>query len=360
MDTIETTAEEKKHDEAMSNRISGAKHETHYMKSIPFFLVHLLPLGAIWTDIHWVRDLTICFVLYFTRMFFITGVYHRYFAHRSYKMGRVMQFLMAFGGGTSAQKGALWWAAHHRHHHKYSDTPEDLHSPKDGFWWSHMGWILSKDTEDTQFDLIPDFAKYPELRFLNTYHLLPPIILGTAVYCLFGPSALFIGFFLSTVLLYHGTFFINSLAHVFGKRRYVTTDTSRNSFLLALITCGEGWHNNHHHYQSSTNQGFFWWEIDVSYYVLRLLSQFGLVSDLRVPSRKALARRLVRDGYADIGMFNTHLEKAFKALMNAKQSKGELCEERRKAIEALLRSTLLKAEEIASMPPLADKKIVAD
>ncbi len=281
-------------EDSPSSYVRGPDEQVNWVRSLPFILVHLMPLGALWTGVH-LRDALLCLALYYVRMFFITAGYHRYFAHRAYKLGRGMQFLMALGGATAAQKGVLWWAGHHRDHHKYSDTPKDIHSPKRGFWWSHMGWIVCDKYEDTPVDRIKDFAKYPELRFLNRFHLLPPTLLGLAVYLLGGPSALFIGFFLSTVLLYHGTFTINSLSHVFGRRRYATSDTSRNSFLLALVTLGEGWHNNHHYYQSTANQGFFWWEIDISYYMLKLLSWVGLARDLRTPPKHVLEKNRIGD-----------------------------------------------------------------
>jgi stearoyl-CoA desaturase (delta-9 desaturase) len=270
----------------------GPDEHVDRIKSIPFVLMHLAPLGALWSGVH-LRDVLLCVALYYVRMFFITAGYHRYFAHRTYRLGRGMQFLMALGGATAAQKGVLWWAGHHRHHHKYSDMEADIHSPRRGFWWSHMGWILCNKYDDTPTDRIKDFAKYPELRFLNRYHLLPPTLLGFGVWLWGGWSALFIGFFLSTVILYHGTFTINSLSHVFGRRRYETTDTSRNSLLLALLTLGEGWHNNHHHFQGSANQGFFWWEVDVSYYVIRALSFVGLASNVKTPPQKILERNLI-------------------------------------------------------------------
>ncbi len=266
-----------------------------------FFAAHLLPLAAIFTGVK-ISDFILCLVLYFMRMFFITAGYHRYFAHRSYQLNRVIQFIMAFGGGTSAQKGALWWAAHHRHHHRYSDTQEDIHSPKKGFWWSHMGWIVCSKYDETRYDLIPDFAKYPELRWLNKYHLVPPTLLAIAVLFWGGGSALWIGFFLSTVLLWHGTFVINSLAHVFGRRRFVTTDTSRNSFLLSMITLGEGWHNNHHHFQAAARQGFYWWEMDISFYILKLLKWMKLAKNLKKVPSGALKRNLIKDGNFDVGM----------------------------------------------------------
>lgn len=289
----------------MNERYERAPDERiSWTQSIPFILMHLVPLGLIWTGIS-LRAAVLGIVLYFVRMFFITAGYHRYFSHRSYKMGRVMQFIMAFGGSTAAQKGVLWWAAHHRHHHKHSDDEHDVHSPKRGFWWSHVGWIVCVKYNDTRYDLITDFAKYPELRWLNRNHLLPPTLLAIACLLFAGVEGLLAGFFLSTVVLYHGVFVINSLTHVFGRRRYVTTDTSRNSLILALITLGEGWHNNHHYYQRSTNQGFFWWEIDISYYLLRMLSWVGLVYDIHTPPKKLLHRNRVKDGCHDVGILGT-------------------------------------------------------
>lgn len=254
---------------------------------IPFMLVHVAVLGTFWSGVTW-QALVCCAVLYGVRMFGVTAGYHRYFSHRTFKTGRVQQFLLAFLAQTSSQKGVLWWAAHHRHHHKHSDTARDLHSPVvDGFWYAHMGWIYNH-TSETDLDKVRDLAKYPELLFLNRFWYMPPVLLGVGVWALLGWSGLFVGFVLSTVLLWHGTFFINSLAHVLGTRRYNTSDDSRNSMLLALITLGEGWHNNHHHYMGSARQGFRWWEIDVTYYILRLAAAVGLVWDIREPPERVL------------------------------------------------------------------------
>jgi stearoyl-CoA desaturase (delta-9 desaturase) len=264
-----------------------------FVGSIPFLLAHLVPLLAIVTGVH-ARDLLLCAALYLGRMFFITAGYHRYFAHRSYKLARVPQFLMAFGGTTAAQKGPLWWAGHHRDHHRFADTDRDVHSPLKGFWWSHVGWILADRYKATNFNGIRDFARYPELRWLNRYDWVGPWMLGVACFLIGGWSGLVVGFFGSTVLLWHGTFIVNSVAHVFGRRRYDTDDLSRNSLLVALVTGGEGWHNNHHHYQASARQGFFWWEIDTTFYLLRLLSWVGVVRGLRTPParvRDATSRR---------------------------------------------------------------------
>jgi len=256
----------------------------NWLSSIPYFGVHLMCLWVFYTGASLV-DVLVCLGLYVVRMWGITAGYHRYFSHRAYKTNRVFQFILAFVGTTATQKGVLWWAAHHRHHHRESDTEKDIHSPiQKGFWWSHMNWILCDKYSETKFEAIKDFARFPELRFLNRFYLLPPIALAVALYFIGGFSMLIWGFFVSTTLLWHGTFTINSLSHIFGKRRYKTTDTSKNNFLLALITLGEGWHNNHHYHQNTANQGWFWWEVDFSFYSLKVLSWLRIVSDLRLPS----------------------------------------------------------------------------
>jgi stearoyl-CoA desaturase (delta-9 desaturase) len=246
-----------------------------------FWGVHLAALvGIILLGWSWL-GLALALALYLPRMFFITAGYHRYFSHRSYKTSRWFQFLLAFGAEVTAQKGVLWWAAHHRVHHKLSDQPGDLHSVRQaGFWWAHMGWILSRDLEDTDLAKIKDLARYPELRWLSRHWYLPPILAAVATFLIGGWFGLVWGFFACQVLTWHGTFTINSLSHLWGGRRYATTDDSRNNPVLALITLGEGWHNNHHHYQVSCRQGFYWWEVDVTYYVLRGLAAIGVVWDL--------------------------------------------------------------------------------
>jgi stearoyl-CoA desaturase (delta-9 desaturase) len=219
---------------------------------------------------------------YLLRMFAVTAGYHRYFSHRSYKLNRFWQFCLAVLAQTSGQKGVLWWAAHHRDHHRYSDQKEDLHSPvNDGFWWSHLGWILSDEYDVYDRRRIADFGKFPELRWLDTFHQVPLVLYGVAVYLIGGWSAFVWGFIASTVVLYHGTFLINSLSHIWGTRRFATPDQSRNNFLLALVTMGEGWHNNHHHCMSSVRQGIRWWEVDLTYYLLRMLSWIRVTRDLR-------------------------------------------------------------------------------
>ncbi len=249
--------------------------------SIPFFLTHLLVLLVFVTGVSW-ELVALCVFSYYLRMFGVTAGYHRYFSHRTFKTNRLFQFLLAALAQSSAQKGALWWAAHHRHHHRYSDTEHDVHSPaRRGFWWSHVGWILSRRYDETNYDAVKDLTRFPELVWLNKYPMVPPALGAIALYAFGGLPWLVWGGIVPTVLLWHGTFTINSLSHIFGRRRYLTSDTSRNSFLLALLTCGEGWHNNHHFHMASVNQGWFWWEVDFTYYALRVLSWLGVVKDLR-------------------------------------------------------------------------------
>ncbi len=271
------------------------KRERDYdwLLSLPFIGVHIAAIvGVAVLGWSW-KGFALAIALYFVRMFGVTAGYHRYFSHRTFRTSRWFQFALAWLAESSFQKGVLWWAAHHRDHHKYSDTKLDVHSfREEGFWWAHVGWILSKHTEKTDMKKVQDLARFPELRWLNKWHLVPGIVLGVVLWLAGGWFALVWGLFVSTTLLWHGTFSINSLAHWWGRRRYQTTDDSKNSFALAVITMGEGWHNNHHYYPRSTAQGFFWWEIDPTFYVLRLLSAVGLVWDLHTPPKPVLEGNL--------------------------------------------------------------------
>jgi stearoyl-CoA desaturase (Delta-9 desaturase) len=253
-----------------------------------FILIHFAAACAVFFDPTPMAMFLLVF-MFVTRKFGITGGFHRYFAHRSYKTSRVFQFFLAFLGGMAGQKGALWWAAHHRHHHQHSDSDEDLHSAdKEGFYWSHVGWVLSDEYDRYDPDSIKDFSKYPELVWLNTYFFVPPVVAGVGCWLLGGWSGLFWGFFVSSVVLYHTTFAINSLCHMFGRQRYATGEHSKNCWWLAILTLGEGWHNNHHYYQASCRQGFFWWEIDLTYYFICFLQKLGIVWDVKGPPERIL------------------------------------------------------------------------
>jgi len=277
-----------------------------WLRIVPLLFLHLMCLGVFWVGWSWTA-IGVALLLYCVRMFAITGFYHRYFSHKAFKTNRFWQFIFGALGNASVQRGPLWWAAHHRHHHRFTDQEQDVHSPsRHGFWWSHIGWLTSKANFPTNYKYVAEWAKYPELRWLNRYDTVIPVLLALALYIFgallerFAPQLgtnglqmLVWGFFISTTVLLHATVTINSLDHMFGSRRYDTQDTSRNNRLLALITLGEGWHNNHHHYAVSARQGFFWWEVDITYYALVLLARLGIVSDLRSVPEHVINKNLI-------------------------------------------------------------------
>jgi len=277
----------------------GNRDRIDWARVLPFVGMHAACLAVFWVGVSPVA-VGVALALYLLRMFAITGFYHRYFSHRSFKTSRVTQFGFAVLGAAAVQRGPIWWAAHHRHHHAHSDKAEDVHSPRQrGFLWSHMGWFLSRRHFAPDLGRVRDLLKFPELRWLDRFDILVPFVLAVGLLALgswlghtwpalgtSGGQMLVWGFFVSTVACYHGTYTINSLCHVWGRRRYATNDDSRNNWLLALITLGEGWHNNHHRYPMSARQGFYWWEVDITYYLLRLLAAVGLIWDLKPVPRE--------------------------------------------------------------------------
>ena len=283
-----------KGDESTVEGAHDGERRIDWLRVLPFAVLHLSCLGVLWVG--WSPlAVTVAVLAYWVRMFAVTGFYHRYFSHRTFRTSRPVQFFFALLGSAAAQRGPLWWAGHHRHHHRHSDTDGDLHSPSEhGFWWSHMLWITTRSNFPTRLYNVSDLARFPELRFLDRFDVIAPLLLALAMYALgdycgvrfpesatSGGQMLVWGFSISTVVLFHATCTINSLAHLFGGRRFATRDNSRNNLWLALITLGEGWHNNHHRYPGATRQGFYWWELDPTYYLLKLLSWIGLISNLR-------------------------------------------------------------------------------
>ena len=297
-----------------SATVEHLKNETFLAKAIrlaPYAMMHAGCLLVILTGWSWTA-VGIAIGLYVIRMFAVTGFYHRYFSHRAFKTYRWAQFVFAILGCTAVQRGPLWWAAHHREHHRHSDEEGDLHSPKlHGILWAHMMWFLQPECIATNTKAVPDLMKFPELRWIDRYDGLVPVLMALGMYGLgwllerFAPGLhtngwqmVTWGFFVSTVACYHATYTINSLSHVWGRRRFNTTDDSRNNALLAIFTFGEGWHNNHHHFPGAARQGFYWWEYDLTYYTLWTMSKLGLVWDLNpVPERvyhQAIAHRDAR------------------------------------------------------------------
>jgi stearoyl-CoA desaturase (Delta-9 desaturase) len=284
--TTEAPAESKNAVVVAARKLSSA------MTAIGFFAMHIGCIGIFFVEFSWYA-VALGVVLYLIRGFGLTGGFHRYFAHRAYKTSRWFQFCLAVMGCAALQRGAMWWAAHHRLHHKHSDQEEDPHSPiSHSVWFSHVGWVLSKRYDRIEWEQMKDFKKYPELLWLEKFDLVPGVLIGLCCLAL-GPSYFFWSFLFGTICLYHTTFMVNSVCHLFGTRRFETKDRSRNNAFVAMLTMGEGWHNNHHHYPSAARQGFKWWEVDLSYIILKTLSLFGIVWDLRQPTPRALAKNAI-------------------------------------------------------------------
>ncbi|MBP9864826.1 MAG: acyl-CoA desaturase [Candidatus Omnitrophica bacterium] len=290
----------------------GQNEKIEFRGNLPFIFLHIGCIPVLWCGVT-----PAAFVLFLItllpRMFGLTGGYHRYFSHRSYKTSRTFQYILALLGCSAFQKDPLWWAAHHRHHHRYADTELDAHPPtKRGFFWAHMGWVMCKKNADLKPDsLVPDLMEYPELVYLNRNQKVVPLsFMAVMALISYGITKLYPGlhtswlqfftwgFFISTVFLHHVTFCVNSVAHLFGPRRFETKDTSRNNVWVALLTMGEGWHNNHHRFPSSERQGFYWWELDMTHLILKTLSFFGVVWDLKTPPAEVYeeAKRNVNRG----------------------------------------------------------------
>jgi stearoyl-CoA desaturase (delta-9 desaturase) len=253
---------------------------THVVSRTVYWGIHAAALLVFYVGAP-LEAVGLCVATYAIRVFGITGGYHRYFAHKSFKTGRVFQFVLAWLACSATQKGPLWWAGTHRRHHRYADAPGDPHSPREGFYYAHQGWVFDNRWEGTPVEAMREFTSFPELVWLNKYHFVPPLVLAVACYLIGGFAGLVWGFVVSTTLLWHATYSVNSVSHVFGRRRYETEDTSRNNWLIALLTFGEGWHNNHHHCPGAARQGERWWEIDFTWYGLRALAALGLIWQLR-------------------------------------------------------------------------------
>ncbi|MDI9347426.1 MAG: acyl-CoA desaturase [Methylacidiphilales bacterium] len=285
---LDNSIKEKEYSETQTE----LKDSIDWIRVVPFIILHVSALTVFVVGFSW--PAFFAFILMFSlRAFTLTAFYHRYFSHKTFKTSRVVQFIFAFIGATAVQRGPLWWASHHRKHHVVSDTKDDCHSPiSNSLFWSHCGWFLSKKNFSTDYNLIKDFCKFPEIKFIDRFDIIAPLLLAIVLYVIgesffnAGWQFLVWGFVLSTLFLYHVTFSVNSISHLWGTRRYVTKDFSRNNLLVAILAFGEGWHNNHHYYPASTRQGFYWWEIDMSFYILTFLSWFGIVWDIQTIPKK--------------------------------------------------------------------------
>jgi len=251
------------------------------MKTIVFLTFHLLWILAFWSG---ASTGALCFATasYFVILFGVFAGFHRYFSHRTFKTSRVFQFLLALLGTLSLQKGVLHWAANHRVHHKYSDKPGDIHSPIiNTLYWAHMGWIMSDDHNETKWDKIKDFSKFPELVWLNKNFVGIYVTWCASVLFGLGFDYLVWGCFINTLVSWHVVFFVNSIMHVWGSRDHDTGDQSRNNIWLTIPLMGENWHNNHHHKPNSASVWFKWYQVDLTFIALAALEKIGLIWDVK-------------------------------------------------------------------------------
>ena len=265
--------------------ISLPNHRMNWATTLVFFLFHVGAVAALFM-FSW-KNLLISMALYWMAIGWgISLGYHRLHTHRSYKCPRWMEYLFAICGALSLEGGPIFWVATHRIHHQKSDQPGDPHSPRDGAWWAHMGWILWGETNHNNTKAMskyaPDLAKDKFYVWLNNYHWVPMVVLGLILLAIGGPSLLCWGIFLRVTVGLHATWLVNSATHMWGARRFATRDDSRNNWWVALMTFGEGWHNNHHAHPTSARHGLAWYEFDISWISLKMLSAMGLVKQVRV------------------------------------------------------------------------------
>lgn len=213
--------------------------------------------------------------------------YHRLLTHRSYKAPKWLEYLLTIFATLALEGGPIFWVATHRVHHKFTDVPGDPHSPRDGKWWSHMGWILSgKALAQSTSELaphVPDLINDKFHVWISKYHWVPLTTLGFTILAIWGWPIVFWTIFLRVTVGLHGTWLVNSANHLWGSQRFATGDDSTNNFWVALVTFGEGWHNNHHAHAQSARHGLRWWEIDINWYCIKALSWIGLARNIRLP-----------------------------------------------------------------------------
>ena len=261
------------------------RQRINWLTAIVLLFLHIGAVGALFM-FNW-RDIAITAVLYWMTVGLgISMGYHRLHTHRSYQVPLALEYFFAFCGTLTLEGGPIFWVATHRIHHHKADQPGDPHSPRDGRWWSHVGWIMFGEANHSNTRMMakyaPDLAKHGFYVWLNNYHWVPSIVLGLLLLAFGGiPLLLWAGCFRLVVGL-HSTWLVNSATHLWGTRRFDTRDDSRNSWWVALLTFGEGWHNNHHAHPTSARHGLTWYEIDFSWIQIKVLKLLGIARYIRV------------------------------------------------------------------------------
>lgn len=250
-------------------------------QTIGFIIIHLVAIWGLLSTPFQMSYLPYIIVLYFFKFFGFSGIHHRYFSHKAFKTSRSFQFILSVWANCTFMRGPHRFASGHRHHHRYSDTTNDLHSPKNGLWRGWMGWFLDKSYHESNLGSVEDLNKFPELKMSNHLYAAPWIVSNIIIYWLGGLSAFFWIGMLTTLLVWHVCFFTGIAFHKFGYQIFATDDESRNNPLLSIITMGESWHNNHHEQMQAANVGRNWRELDLTYYLIVVFERLGLVWDVK-------------------------------------------------------------------------------
>jgi len=268
-----------------------------WVNVVYFATVHLAALAAFWT-FSWTGLALVLLLNWVGGSLGIGVTYHRLLTHRGYKVPKIVEYLGTLCGMLASEGGAITWVAMHRYHHIHSDRPgKDLHTPKDGFWWSHWGWIVCKmqmDRSEMERRYAPELVADPVHRFLNRVHVLPNVLVGLACYAWGGWPLVAWGVFLRMAVTLNATWLVNSATHTWGYRTYQTPEGSTNLWWVGLLAWGEGWHNNHHAFQRSARHGLEWWELDMNWIVIRALMTVGLARDVQLLPRNAEQFRIGR------------------------------------------------------------------
>jgi stearoyl-CoA desaturase (delta-9 desaturase) len=260
-------------------------HRFDWVNVVYFAVIHIGALAAFWT-FSWTGLALVLLLNWVAGSLGIGVTYHRLLTHRGYKVPKALEYFGTLCGMLASEGGATTWVAMHRYHHLQSDRPaKDLHTPKDGFFWSHIGWIvchLPIDRHEIEARYAPELVADPVHRVLNRLHVFPNIIVGLALFAWGGWPLVVWGVFLRMCVTLHATWFVNSAAHTFGYRTFETPEGSTNCWWVGLIAWGEGWHNNHHAFQRSARHGLEWWELDANWVVIRALAAVGLAKDIQL------------------------------------------------------------------------------
>lgn len=278
-------------DGELSPQSQAVRTGINWVFAIAFISFHLCALAALFY-FRWSALVAFVVVWVLAQNLGIAMGYHRLLTHRGYSTPKWLEYCIATCGTLALQGGPIYWVAVHRMHHRYTDTVGDPHSPRDGKWWSHVGWILNGALRNETKALnkyAPDLARESYYVWLNKYHWVPLTVVGLTLFAFGGWSWLLWGAVLPATIGFHVTWMVNSVTHLWGTRRFSTSDDSRNNAWVALLTGGEGWHNNHHAHPVSARHGLAWYEIDVNYYGIRLLGMLRLASHIKTADLKPAA-----------------------------------------------------------------------